>query len=172
MPPEAASRYDFRPVIPDDLDRLAGWLRAPHVARWWGDTTRELEEIVAMMDRGPAKPFVILMDDDPIGYIQSYDIHAETDHPYRDQPPGTFGIDLSIGEADLVGRGHGPRIVEAFVAGLFAAGAPRVVIDPDPGNHQAIRAYEKAGFRVVDRRPGYDGAALLMARDAPEQATA
>ena len=35
---------------------------------------------------------------------------------------------------------------------LFEEGAPRVVIDPDPKNLRAIRAYEKAGFRAFDTR--------------------
>ena len=42
----------------------------------------------------------------------------------------------------------------------------RLVIDPDPANARAIRAYEKAGFRrgrVVDTP---DGPALLMVRDS------
>jgi len=44
-------------------------------------------------------------------------------------------------------------------------GTPRVVLDPDPANARAIRAYEKAGFcrdRLVDTP---DGLALLMVRD-------
>ena len=45
-------------------------------------------------------------------------------------------------------------------------GAPRVVIDPDPANLRAIRAYEKAGFRPFDARTSAYGPALLMARDA------
>ncbi len=48
---------------------------------------------------------------------------------------------------------------------LLLSGTPRVVIDPDPGNERAIRAYEKAGFcrdRIVDTP---DGPALLMVRD-------
>jgi aminoglycoside 6'-N-acetyltransferase len=32
---------------------------------------------------------------------------------------------------------------------LFAAGAPAIGTDPHPENLRAIRAYEKAGFRVV-----------------------
>ena len=39
-----------------------------------------------------------------------------------------------------------------FVDMLFEEGVPRVVIDPDPANARAIRAYEKAGFRAFDTR--------------------
>ena len=46
---------------------------------------------------------------------------------------------------------------------------PRVVIDPDPGNPRAIRAYEKAGFAAFDTRTSIYGPALMMRRDAPEE---
>jgi aminoglycoside 6'-N-acetyltransferase len=51
---------------------------------------------------------------------------------------------------------------------LFAEGCPRVVIDPDPANVRAIRAYEKAGFAAFDTRTSIYGPALMMALDAPE----
>jgi aminoglycoside 6'-N-acetyltransferase len=163
---EREHRYAFRPVTRIDLPLLAAWLAEPHVARWWGEAGQELSEIKDHMTSATVKPFVILMDDEPIGYMQSYDIHAEDDHPYRDQPVGTIGIDLSIGEPELIGKGHGPRIIDAFVERLFAEGAPRVVIDPDPANEAAIRAYTKAGFRVVGPRTSIYGPAVIMARDA------
>jgi aminoglycoside 6'-N-acetyltransferase len=49
---------------------------------------------------------------------------------------------------------------------LLASGVPRLIIDPDPDNARAIRAYEKAGFVAFDRRTTIYGPALLMARDA------
>ena len=158
--------YDFRPMARDDLPLVAGWLAQPHVARWWDDAEASLARIEEHL--GPAdsvEPYLILIDGRPAGYLQSYDIHAESDHPYRDQPAGTIGIDLSIGEPDLVGRGHGARIVDAFVQRLFGAGVARVVIDPDPANTAAVRAYAKAGFIPVDERHTIYGPALLMARD-------
>jgi aminoglycoside 6'-N-acetyltransferase len=41
-----------------------------------------------------------------------------------------------------------------------------VVIDPDPANARAIRAYEKAGFSKQHVVETPDGPALLMVRDA------
>jgi aminoglycoside 6'-N-acetyltransferase len=66
----------------------------------------------------------------------------------------------------MLGRGHGSAFIRVFADQLLASGIPRVVIDPDPANTRAIRAYEKAGFcrdRVVDTP---DGPALLMVRDS------
>jgi aminoglycoside 6'-N-acetyltransferase len=161
-------RYAFRPVTDADFPLLGAWLAEPHVARWWGEAEEDLAEIRQHMTSATVKPFIILMDDHPIGYMQSYDIHGEDDHPYRDQPAGTIGIDLSIGEPELIGKGHGPRIIDAFVRQLFAKGAPRVVIDPDPANAAAIRAYAKAGFHGVGPRTSIYGPAVIMARDAED----
>jgi aminoglycoside 6'-N-acetyltransferase len=169
MRPEPAGAIGFRRVTEGDLALVAQWLAAPHVARWWGDPELALAEVGQALVDPSTRPYLILMDGRPVGYIQDYDMHAEDDHPYRDQPRGTLGIDLSIGEADLVGRGLGPRVIDAYVRKLFAEGVPRVVIDPEPDNTAAIRAYEKAGFTEFDRRTTRYGPAVIMKRDAKEE---
>lgn len=168
MPPEPARRYAFRTATPADLGLLRGWLAAPHVAEWWGDADEALFEIHAAMASVETEPLIVELDGRPIAYLQSYDPHLEEGHPYQDQPFGTLGIDLTIGPAELVGVGHGSAILAQFAAALFAEGAPRLIIDPDPGNARAIRAYEKAGFRAFDTRHSIHGPALMMALDAPE----
>jgi aminoglycoside 6'-N-acetyltransferase len=166
---DAAHRYTFRRLAEADLPLVAGWLTEPHIMHWWGDPADALKEIEEQLTSNTVEPFIILMNDQPIGYMQSYDIHAEEDHPYRDQPAGSIGIDLSIGKPELIGKGHGPQIIDAFVKRLFAEGVPRVVIDPHPANEPAIRAYTKAGFRLVGPRTSIYGPAVIMARDAQDQ---
>jgi len=168
MPPRSKPRYSFRPVTPDDLEMIAGWLAEPHVAEWWDDPDEGIASIREHIDSISVEPLIIELDGRPIGYLQSYDPHLEDDHPYRDQPFGTLGIDLSIGVPDLVGIGHGSAIIRQFVKELFAEGTPRVIIDPDPANLRAIRAYEKAGFKAFDTRTSIYGPALMMARDNEE----
>ena len=107
------------------------------------------------------------------GELNDKEIEIETQSSGGGMPmfeiPGMPGAQMgavSLGEADLLGIGHGPRIIEAFVARLFAAGASRIVIDPAPDNERAIRAYAKAHFRKADRRTTSEyGDALLMVRD-------
>jgi aminoglycoside 6'-N-acetyltransferase len=169
MPPEAEHEYDFRAVTEDDLPLIAGWLAQPHMAKWWGDPATEIASIRDHIDSDEVEPLIVELDGRPIAYLQSYDPHLEDDHPYADQPFGTLGIDISIGVPELVGIGHGSAIVRQFTDALFEEGAPRVVIDPDPANARAIRAYEKAGFREIDRRRSVYGNAVLMARDADEE---
>lgn len=166
MPPRRNVRYGFRALTDDDLSMIAAWLAAPHAAAWWGNPETEIADIRESIDSESVEPLIVELDGQPIAYLQSYDPHLEEDHPYQDQPFGTLGIDLTIGPPELVGIGHGSAIARQFADELFAEGAPRVIIDPDPRNARAIRAYEKAGFRPIGERMSIYGHVLLMARDA------
>ncbi len=166
MPPSRPAPYSFRPVTAEDLPLIALWLGRPHVAAWWDDEDGLAEVCQAMADPS-TRPHIVAHEGRPIGYIQCYDPHLEEGHPYRDQPRGTLGIDQFIGEPDLIGIGHGSRFIDAFVESLFREGAARIVTDPHPTNGRAIRAYQKAGFKVIGTRHSVYGEVLLMARDAP-----
>jgi aminoglycoside 6'-N-acetyltransferase len=157
----------FRAVSPVDLPLLREWLWRAHVREWWGDPVSGLARIAEHIADPAINLFMVECNGVPIGYIQSWDPHAEADHPCRDQPLGTRGIDQFIGEPEMIGRGHGTAFIRIFVEGLFKAGTPRVIADPNPRNARAIRAYAKAGFKEIDRRITISGEALLMARDAP-----
>ena len=165
--PLAATRtYFVRDIAETDFEALAKWLSEPHVARWWGDPAKALQEIREAVTDPPTRPMIVELDGEPIAYLQQYDPHMEEDHPYRDQPKGTLGLDLTIGPPQLVGVGYGSAILRQHAERLFDSGVPRLVIDPDPENARAIRAYEKAGFAAFDRRTTIYGPALMMARDA------
>jgi aminoglycoside 6'-N-acetyltransferase len=166
------TRYRFRPVEIADLPLLARWLATPHVAAWQGDPATELKEIESCIGDARMHALIVLCDERPIGYQQSYAPHDWDGHPYADQPRGTRGVDQFIGEADMLGRGHGSAFVRAFVEWLFDQGAPRVVTDPDPDNGRAIRAYAKAGFRPLGQRATPWGEVLLMVRDRDAAAAA
>ena len=75
-------------------------------------------------------------------------------------------MDQFIGEADMIGRGHGSALIRSFIERLMTSGTPRVVTDPDPANTRAVRAYEKAGFEKAGLVDTPDGRALLMVHDA------
>lgn len=144
--------YQFSPLTLGGLGLVRRWLAAPHVARWWGDSERALAAIAGHLDDPGIDPYLVVFGGEPLGYLQVYDPFAEDNHPYRDQPRGCRGIDQFIGTVAMTGRGHGPAMLDAMAGRLFAEGSPRVLIDPDPDNHPAIRAYRKAGFRVLDAR--------------------
>jgi len=147
-----------------DLPLVQRWLLEPHVAEWWHDP-ETLVFVSSDLDHPDLAQFIVSVDGRPFAYLQCYQI-SEWHDSFGPQPAGTRGLDQFIGEADMLGRGHGSAFIRAFADKLLAGGTPRVVLDPEPENARAIRAYEKAGFvrdRLVDT-PG--GIALLMVRDA------
>lgn len=167
MSDSKAASYDFRAVTEADLKLLGQWLAQPHWAEWWDEPEAGVAEIREAMGSVECEPLIVEFGGKPMAYLQSYDPHLEDDHPYQDQPFGTLGLDISIGPAEMLGQGHGSAILAQFIEQLFEEGCPRVIIDPDPTNARAIRAYEKAGFRAFDTRTSIYGPALMMARDAP-----
>jgi aminoglycoside 6'-N-acetyltransferase len=169
MRSERLQRYDFRTVAEEDFSMLRGWLAEPHMAQWWKPVEQSIANIRAAMESVETEPLIVELDGKPIAYLQCYDPHLEDGHPYQDQPFGTLGLDISIGPADFLGKGHGSAIISQFAEQLFDEGAPRVIIDPHPGNLRAIRAYEKAGFTAFDTRTTVYGPALMMKRDAPQE---
>ena len=158
--------YEFRPMTADDLLLLKRWLAAPHVVQWWGNTHEQFELVRGDLEVEAMDQYVVTSNDRPFGYLQCYDPMAWPDNGLGAHPAGTRGIDQFIGESEMLERGHGSAFIRIFIERLLKAGSPRVITDPDPNNHRAIRAYEKAGFRrdrIVDTP---DGRALLMVRDA------
>lgn len=92
------------------------------------------------------------MDGRSLGLIQSYRVEDDAEYAAMvalGRP--AIGVDLFIGEADLVGKGHGPALIRAFLADVAFPryGVDLCLIGPSLSNVAAIRAYEKAGFRFL-----------------------
>jgi aminoglycoside 6'-N-acetyltransferase len=159
------SDYDFVPLRAADLPLIRRWLETPHVSEWWHDPAEQFELVSGDLDHPDMAQLIVALNGRPFAYLQCYNL-SDWNTGFGPQPPGTRGLDQFIGDIDMVGRGHGSAFIRDFAQRLLANGTPRVVIDPDPTNTRAIRAYQKAGFendRIVDTP---DGPALLMVRSA------
>ena len=155
--------YTFTRVTPQDLPMIRAWLEQAHVRRWWGDPAEQIALIAGDIDEPTMGCYLAAFEGRPFAYAQWWLTHPYS--VYLDQPPGTRGMDPFIGLPEMVGKGLGPAFIGAFARGLLADSASRVIIDPDPSNQQAIRAYTKAGFRPLDERETSEGRVLLMAID-------
>ena len=142
-----AEAYAFRPLAASDIEALHRWLAAPHVRRWWGDPDDEARLMHVILDEEDTEAYVVSHEGAPIGYAQAWQTEAVAAYP--DQPPGTLAIDVFIGPCEMLGRGHGAGLIDAFASRLLASGAARIVTDPDPANSIALRAYGRAGFRSL-----------------------
>ena len=150
----------------DDLPLVRRWLETPHVSEWWGDPPEQLTLVTEDLDEPAMDQYIVMTNDRPIAYLQCYHQTAWPENGLGLHPTGTRGIDQFIGEAGMVGCGHGSAFIRAFTDGLLAAGTPRIITDPNPANARAVRAYEKAGFLRQHEVETPDGRALLMVRNA------
>lgn len=156
-------RYAFRPVAADDLTMIAAWLRRPHVARWWSDPAEQIETLRDNLSERTFEALVLLLDDRPVGSLQIYDASPGTTGATADQPPGTRGLDLFIGEPWALGAGHGPAFLHRITTRLLSdPGVLLVIADPDPDNERSLRCFEKAGFRRERVIEQPSGPAILM----------
>ncbi len=124
---------------PADRPALQRLFSDPAVARWWGDPERSVEDSLNVEEGG--SHFVIERDGEPIGFIQAYE---ESDPMYRHA-----SIDISL-HSDWQGKGHGPDAIRALARYLIdERGHHRLTIDPAAHNTNAIKAYERVGFKPV-----------------------
>jgi aminoglycoside 6'-N-acetyltransferase len=148
----------FTPVTEEHRALLESWLWQPHWREWWGEPEEELRLIYAVED-GEHEPYLACLSDEPVAYVQAWWPSQHPDLEWQHgMPMTTRGIDISIGDAEDLGKGLGPLILKHFAAKLFAEGATRLVIDPDLRNERAIAAYLKAGFTPYGEADG----SLLM----------
>ncbi len=165
--------FEFRALTEETLPLLHTWLCRPHVAAVWTPTPAEDElrdEYLAHpTDPSRARAYIAYLDDEPVGFIQSYvAAHARDGWWLDEHDPGVVGIDQFLADESKLNRGLGTAMVRAFVELLFQdPSTTRVQTDPSPTNARAIRCYEKAGFRRVHEVETPDGPALLMNCERP-----
>jgi aminoglycoside 6'-N-acetyltransferase len=142
-----------------DLSLVEGWLRQPHVARWYlqGSTLEaELEECrESIRGRQPTHLYVAEEGGRPIGWCQWYRCDDYPDHAAALRTSvGAVGIDYAIGEQDEIGIGRGTELIGALVAFVRDVD-PRAafVADPDATNLASRRVLEKNGFELLGERP-------------------
>ena len=141
----------------DDVALIVDWRARPHVHEFWDPDDPapdaagvEQHYLPRTASDSPAVACIVELAGRPIGYIQFY--------PWRDYAEeaaevgftvgsDAWGIDVFVGEEDLVDRGLGSRIVRVACEYLEAErGAEEVVLLTEVINTRAQRAYEKAGF--------------------------
>jgi aminoglycoside 6'-N-acetyltransferase len=145
-----------------DLPHVRGWLRQPHVARWWPqDETAEEEleqcrqRLTGEIDDATQLLVVVECGRGAIGWCQWY--------PWDDEPdearelgalPGECGFDYAIGDPAAIGRGLGTEM-NAVLVDEIRRHRPRcgLIVEPDAANIASRRVLERNGFELVDVRP-------------------
>jgi aminoglycoside 6'-N-acetyltransferase len=130
------SELVLRPLADEDAAELRRVRATPEVARWWDEIEPEFP-----WEDPESTRFTIVIDGQVAGLIQFWE---EVEPKYRHAM-----IDLFLDPA-FHGRGLGTEALRRMARMLFdERGHHRVTIDPAADNAQAIRSYEKVGFRPV-----------------------
>jgi aminoglycoside 6'-N-acetyltransferase len=164
----------FVPVAHEHLPMLRGWLCEPHIREWWGEPETELGYIVDMVEgRDSTRPYIFCVNGEPTGYIQVWFVGPRQTEEWSKEnpwlmklPSHAVGVDLSIGEEHNLSKGIGSAVLRRFVGMLNAEGHTAIIIDPDPENTRAVRAYTKAGFRPVPHLAGSTQSVLIMQHES------
>jgi aminoglycoside 6'-N-acetyltransferase len=161
---------EFVDAAAGHLAMVRSWMEQPHWRDWWGDPATEIGNVIGMIEgRDTTRPFIFFVDGEAAGYIQYWFIGPHqtaewtAENPWLlDLPADAVGVDLSIGPSHMLGHGIGSAVLRKFVAKLRTHGHSTIIIDPDPANLRAVRAYEKAGFTPIPELLGRTGNALIM----------
>lgn len=96
---------------------------------------------------------------DAIGYGQIYKLYGELYEEYHYPQSGetVFAADQFIGKPEYWSRGIGTKYMQTVLHFLkIAEHVDAVIVDPNKSNARAIRAYEKADFKIIDELPEHE----------------
>jgi aminoglycoside 6'-N-acetyltransferase len=158
----------FKALTEAHFPLLLSWLEAPHVKAWWDSDVRwsldlvvekyssyvegyKLTDFHGVAFEKPIHPFVICINDSPIGYIQYYNAYDfpreyDLDLGIYNLPKHLASIDILIGELEWIGRGMASIIIDLFLKAYVFLNFDAVFLDLETANMRAIHVYEKAGF--------------------------
>jgi aminoglycoside 6'-N-acetyltransferase len=150
---------ELRGMQSDDLAYVEGWLREPHVSRWYLASSSIEEEMqdcrASVEERQPTHLLLVRCDGQPVGWCQWYRC---ADYPDWGSDVGAaagdVGIDYAIGDRASVGSGLGTELIAALVRRVRGRHqAEGVIADPDAANTASRRVLEKNGFILTGERP-------------------
>lgn len=163
----STERITFCEVTEADVPLVYAWLQEPHVSKWWPTPTKDIffrDWFASLRPKG-AFPYLVLVDDKPIGLIQYYAVDPSTSSWLPPLPSHTLGTDQYIGDVNYLGKGYGVKMIQAFIPYLksMLPDTTTIIVDPDPKNIAAIKCYEKVGFVKLGEFTAPWGPALEMA---------
>lgn len=160
--PCAAYNYRFVKVGRGDYPMLRQWLASPHIGGWWDPPDQEIALIEKDMDNPRVDMRIVWLDDMPFAFVQDYDLLESQEHYYCSKPPKSRSLDTFIGVPQFLQKGHAARYLRVRCGQLIGAGVPYVFIDPEVENTRAVRAYQGAGFVIIEHAECSEGTKVCV----------
>ena len=157
---------DLRLAVAADIPTLERWESADHVVAISGDD--EPWDWTVEIDVPWQEVWIAEVEGRAIGVVVLLDANAEPSCYWGDVSPGTYAIDIWIGEPDALHRGYGTMMMRHALDRAFSEhDTHEILIDPLETNTDAIGFYKHLGFKEVGpRRFGTDDC-LVLQMDRP-----
>lgn len=154
----------IRTLTENDFPILYKWLTDERVLKYYeGRDKKYTLETIKEHFSEPWKDEVIRViieyQDKAIGYGQIYKMYDELykDYHYPKTSEIVYGMDQFIGEVDYWNKGIGTKYIKMIFSFLKEKrNANAVILDPHKNNKRAIKAYQKAGFRIIEDLPSHE----------------
>ncbi len=131
-------RVEIRDMQEDDLDRVYEIEKAGKASPWtWKQLASE------MLNRPLSRPRVALVQGRPVGFLMAWFVADEV-----------HIINLVVDPA-FQRRGIATKLLEDTLKRAREHGARKIYLEVRQTNRPAIRLYEKLGFFLSGKRPGY-----------------
>jgi len=122
-------KIKFKNFAKEYMSLFLEWSNKPYVRdTWFVDGYEPIDKYYEKMEgNGYDYAFIICLDDEAVGYIQGSDLYAyrmKCPTPkgvFTKEDPGTFCLDLFIGEEAYLNKGYDTEIVKVFVKKLGAS---------------------------------------------------
>ena len=138
----------IRPITYDDTEKIVKWRNSEYVNSRFIDRrlfTKESHEawLKTYVEAGKAAQFIILLNGEAVGSVYLRDIDLDT----KEAEYGIF-----IGEESARGKGVGTKSAKLILKYAFEElGLEKIFLRVFKDNPGAVRSYEKAGFKKIDR---------------------
>ena len=153
----------IRDFSESDLPQMLKWLTDDRVLEFYeGRDVRFTMETLAehyMEELPDGFRVIIEYKGQPVGYGQVYRLSGDMfdEYDYPDTGHIVYATDQFIGAPGLWNKGIGASFLKMMAEYLKEQeSADRIVLDPHKNNPRAIRAYEKAGFKIIKSLPEHE----------------
>lgn len=157
-------QVSFRMMKKDDLVLMLKWLTDERVLEFYDGrdkkyTLKTICEHYTEQWADELYRFIIEYNTIPIGYAQIYRVQGELfdEYNYHKTDEKIYAMDQFIGEPEYWSMGIGTeycRIACQYLQTEMCADG--VILDPRKNNPRAIRAYQKAGFKIIKELPEHE----------------
>lgn len=131
------------------------WFNKLHVQTFYSLRAWTIEDVRQkltpyLQSMGDIKCYIVFLGKKPVGYLQCYPVKK---HPWDNQDlsedivQDSAGLDLFIGEEELIGKGLGCQILKTFLKMHIWPHYRYCLADPDIRNEASLRLFKKSGFR-------------------------